>query len=622
MTQSEEQVMRRIFTMLLLALGGISAALSANPAEGYRLAAQDKIAVTVLKHPELSGTYTVPPDGMIDFPRVGQVNVIDKTTAEVSAVIVRELTKILLDPDISVVLAEQRLRTAYVLGSVAKPGQYTVSKGARITEIVAAAGDLTGDRERLTASLVRGQETLPVRLQQAIAGDPNANLEIQEGDVLWVQAPVLMTVVIAGQVKTPGSYRLELGSRLLDALAKAGDVMGEREKLSAAIMRTNATVATDLQQALTGDAAANVPLRDGDLLMIQLPPMYTIVVAGPVKTPGPLKVEKGSRVLDAVAKAGDLVGMREKMTAKVLRGAAELPVKLQAALAGDRAANLPLEDGDTLVIQAPAQITVTVMGQVKNPGNVLLDEGSTLVNAITAAGDVTERPERVHVKLWRAGQALDVQYGDNTVTVRDKDVVSIERETTVRIYVSGHVKNAGAYDLVEGGGAWAAITMAGGPGATPALGQVAIKRGGQTVQRVNLSGIATGEVKEDSPLQNGDEVIVPESTAKIAVFGAVGKAGVFAISETDPTTVIDAIGLAGGALPKARLDRVVVIRDIDPDKQKGTRINVNVNEILKGRMEKNIVLQPKDVVYIEQGGVDKDLMDIIRVGASIFPFLL
>jgi len=613
--------MKHYLVILLLLLCGVLPALAADPGEGYLLAAQDKITVTVLKHPELSGTYTVPPDGLIDFSRVGQVNVIGKTMAQLSAMLVAEWTKVLVAPDVSVVLAEQRLRNAYVLGSVAKPGQYTVDRGARITELVAAAGDLTGDRERLTASLVRGKETLPVDLQKAIAGDPNANLEIQEGDVLWVQAPALMTVVIAGQVKTPGPYRMELGSRLLDALAKAGDPVGAREKLSATIMRANATVPADLQQALAGTAAANMPLQDGDLLMIQLPPMYTIVVAGPVKTPGPLKVEKGSRVLDVVAMAGDLVGSRERMTAKILRGATEIPVKLQAALAGDRDANMALEDGDTLVIQAPPQITVTVMGQVKYPGMVKLDEGSTLVNAITSAGDVMDRPERLHVKLWRGGQVSEVAYGDNAVTVQDKDVVSVDRETTVRIYVSGHVKTPGAFDVVEGGGAWAAITMAGGPLATPALGQVAIKRGGQTVQRVNLSGVAKGEVSEDPPLQNGDEVIVPESTAKIAVCGAVMKAGVFAISETDPTTVIDAIGLAGGALPKARMDRVVVIRDINPATNKATPIKVNINDIVKGHMEKNIVLQPKDIIYIPQGGLDPDIKALLSPAVVLLGLL-
>lgn len=612
--------MKRFLVLLLMVIGFLPA-LAADPGEGYLLAAQDKIAVTVLKHPELSGAYTVPPDGMIDFPRVGQVNVIGKTTGQVAAIIIDKLGTILVKPDVSVVLTEQRLRNANVLGSVAKPGPYQLTKGARITELVAAAGDLAGDREKLTATLIRGTKTLKVDLQQAIAGNPEANLELQEGDVLWIQAPTLMTVIITGQVKTPGSYRLEQGSRLLDALAKAGDLLGAREKLSATVMRVNTTVAVDLQQALTGDAAANAQLQDGDLLMVQLPPMYTIVVAGPVKTPGPLKLEKGSRVLDAVAAAGDLTGSRDKMTSKILRGTATIPVKLLAALAGDREANVALEDGDTLVIQAPPQITVTVMGQVKAPGNVMLDEGSTLVNAVTAAGDVTERPERVHVRLWRSGQVTEVKYGDNTVVVQDKDVVSVDRDTTVRVYVSGSVKTPGPYDIVEGGGAWAAITMAGGPGVTPSLGQVAIKRGGQTVQRVNLSGVAKGDVTEDPPLQNGDEVIVPESTAKIAVFGAVTRAGVFPISETDPTTVIDAIGLAGGALPEAKMNKVVVIRDIDPVTQKATRIDVNINDIVKGHMEKNIVLKPKDVIYIPQGGMNPTLKALLSPAVVLLGLL-
>ena len=51
----------------------------------YRFKAQDRIAVTVLRHQELSQTYSVPPDGLLDFPRIGQVNVLGKSTVELSA---------------------------------------------------------------------------------------------------------------------------------------------------------------------------------------------------------------------------------------------------------------------------------------------------------------------------------------------------------------------------------------------------------------------------------------------------------------------------------------------------------------------------------------------------------
>lgn len=616
----------RYLICLLLLLGVIALAGAADQAN-YQLGAQDKIQVTVLRHPELSGAYTVPPDGLIDFPRAGQVKVIGKTTAEVTALIVKGLGDILVNPDVSVVLVDPHLRAAYVLGSVAKPGQYTVNRGARITELVAAAGDLIGDREKLTASLVRGKDTIKTDLQQAIKGDPTANLELQEGDVLWVQAPVQMSVVITGLVKTPGLYRMDLGSRLLDLLAKAGDLTGAREEMSASIMRLTTVVPLNLQAALSGkDPAANMPLQDGDLVMIQAPQMITVVISGPVKTPGVLKVKQGSRIRDVVAQAGDLTGPTEKLTASLERNSAALPVKIQAALSGkDPDANIVLQDGDNLVILAPPQINVTVMGQVKTPGTVRLDEGSNLVSAITAAGDLTERPERVKVKLIRAGNVQEVKYGDNTLTMQNGDVVSVEKETMIRVYVSGNgVKNPGAYDLVEGGGPLQVLAQAGGTSDNPSLKHVTIVRAanGETLH-VNLAdALTTGNNVENPPLHNGDQVIVPPSTSKIVVFGGVNKGGAFPISETEKTTLSQAIGLAGGPVRKAKLNQVVIVRNLDPEKQTATRLKVNFNDVMNGHPEKDVVLSPNDIIYIPDGGLDPDSVPFISGILSVVGRLL
>ena len=253
----------------------------------YRLGPDDKIAMTVLRHPEFTQSYTVPPDGAIDFPRIGRLNVAGITVTELIALLKTRYAQFLLNPDVSVVVTEARKKNAYVLGAVARPGSYPLSAGARITELLAASGDLVGERDKLTAGLARGKMTIPVDLLAVLHGNnPAANLLLEEGDVLWVQPPDQVTVVLAGEVKMPGIVKLQKGGTLLDALAQAGDVVGEREKLTATVSRGPATLPIDLRAAWAGDRTANIEMVDGDLLMVQSPTKISVVVSGQVRNPG------------------------------------------------------------------------------------------------------------------------------------------------------------------------------------------------------------------------------------------------------------------------------------------------------------------------------------------------
>lgn len=446
---------------LVLLLGGIILGATALAAadEAYRLAPQDKIAVTVLKHPELSQNYTIPPDGAIDVPRAGRIPVVGKTTDEVAGLIKTALEEILVNPEVTVTLAEVRLRQAYVLGAVAKPGQYPLTVGMRVTELLAAAGDLIGERARLTASLMRGKETLPVNLQGAIAGTvPEANLRIEEGDVLWVQAPTMITVIAAGQLKAPGAYQVYLGSTVADVLAKAGDAVG--------------------------------------------------------------------------------------------------------------------------------------------------------------------RPDRLRLSLERAGKVDPVDWKALDAPVQDGDRVIVDAEPLARIFVNGHVKNPGAYELPEGGGVLEALTLAGGVRERPMLSRVTIVRAkdGGTEQIDLGPALIRGIVASNPRLQPGDQVIVPESTAKISVWGqGVRQPGSFDINESQPPTVVQAISLAGGQEKRGELSKTMVFRSTATGLQ---RIPVDVLAILKNKAKPgaNIVLQANDVVYVPENkrpSWDKILDSLYKIGIII-----
>jgi protein involved in polysaccharide export with SLBB domain len=425
-------VMRWGAAMLLL-LCGLAFAVPAETE--YRLAAQDAISVNVLKHSELSKDYTVPPDGLIDFPRVGQINVAGKTTQELATMLKERLGQFLLNPEVTVSIANARTKNLFVLGAVTRAGQYPLTPGARLTELLAAAGDISGDRMDYTLSLVRGQTVIPIDVEKLFAKDPEANKQLQEGDLLWVQPKKKITVIVSGQVKTPGALKLR--------------------------------------------------------------------------------------------------------------------------------------------------------------------ENSTLIDALTGAGDILNRPERTRITLMRGTTSEQLSWGDSKKALQDGDVLLVEQEPLARVYVNGHVKNPGSYELPEGGGVLEAITLAGGVLTAPALDQVTIVHPSGASEHIDLTAaLMDGKVDQNPKLKAGDQVIIPESTAKIAVMGLVNSPGAFPYPPGKKLTVTDAISMAGGGQKRAMLSQTGIIRNVGG---KPTRIQVNVVDILsRQKFEKNLTLEPGDIVYVPE----------------------
>ncbi len=116
--------------------------------------------------PTLSGTtssnnndenymdYVVDSDGNISFPILGKLNVLNKTTSEVSNMIVEKLADYLVErPVVSVKISDFKVT---VLGEVKTPGVLLIESGKiNIFEALAMAGDMTLYGQRYDVKLIR-----------------------------------------------------------------------------------------------------------------------------------------------------------------------------------------------------------------------------------------------------------------------------------------------------------------------------------------------------------------------------------------------------------------------------------------------------------------------------------
>jgi polysaccharide biosynthesis/export protein len=171
--------------VLLLALG-------VAHADEYTVKAGDTLAIAVWKEPDLtSNAVLVRPDGSFSFPLVGQVDARGKGVLELQTLVTERLRKYISDPVVTVSVQEVKGNKVYVIGQVAKPGDFVVNPSVNVMQALSMAGGTTAFASLNSIIILRntpsGQVALPFHYNDVIHGkDLAQNVVLQAGDVVVV----------------------------------------------------------------------------------------------------------------------------------------------------------------------------------------------------------------------------------------------------------------------------------------------------------------------------------------------------------------------------------------------------------------------------------------------------
>lgn len=140
-----------------------------------------------------------------------------------------------------------------------------------------------------------------------------------------------------------------------------------------------------------------------------------VFVMGEVRGPGAYQLTGDMTIIEALAKAGgvtqtaaeEILIVRPTASARGAGPAAPndgestvLKVNVRELQAGALSQNLLLHDGDTIVVGRSQ--AVYVFGQVRAPGAYPIDRGTTVLQALSLAGGVTDRGSTGRIKVVRA----------------------------------------------------------------------------------------------------------------------------------------------------------------------------------------------------------------------------
>lgn len=194
----------------------------------------DVLQITVFNHPDLSKEVTVAADGTFTYPPLGTIRAAGLTVRELEQQLVQRLADdYLVNPQLTVAVAQYRSRHVYVLGMVQQPGVYPLGHGATLLEAVSLAGGLTpeagqyillaratGESEQSTAQSQDNSDVLRIDLDRLLAGELTSAIPVRSGDTIYVQPGGY--IFVTGQVESPGRYPLGRDTTVQKAITLAG----------------------------------------------------------------------------------------------------------------------------------------------------------------------------------------------------------------------------------------------------------------------------------------------------------------------------------------------------------------------------------------------------------------
>lgn len=214
--------------------------------EIHNLKPGDILKIDLLEDDLVSGEYLVQPDGTVTIPLVGTLIAEGKSRAAISDEIAEVLHDYYTELQLSVSVASWDARHAFVLGAVVAPGSVDLKPDDNLLTVLARAG---GPRERRNerqqtlgfpqaARIIRDENVAFINLKRVLNGeDFRGNVAIMPGDVIFVPIEATPTVIVLGEVSSPGMVGLSPGMDIMQAIGYAGGMNLDAENTKIRVIR-------------------------------------------------------------------------------------------------------------------------------------------------------------------------------------------------------------------------------------------------------------------------------------------------------------------------------------------------------------------------------------------------
>lgn len=493
-------------------------------------------------------------------------------------------------------------------GAVDQPGDYALSEGMTVADLVSRARGTLREAYLVRADLFRenedkSQSLMAIDLRKALARESSANPELQVNDRLVVyrfddvQWMGDRMVEVRGAVRAPGTYYRADNMHIADLVMQAKGLDGGAFAETAFLQRVNPDLTLgdllkiDLRLAMINDTSHNVPLQDRDVLTVQTMqeatyvPEQTVRILGAVQRPGDYPRSANLTLGDLLRLAGGALPNASE-TVEVAHARVEVNTppdvyRLADVVSEGAAAQALIRDGDLVTVSVRKDVqmgvrTVIVIGEVERPGPYAISSDRETISSIfKRVGGLTDRAFPEGAQFLRDPKLLTSPVQEDlSPRVRDmlklvaddeyKRALAKAEAEKARFIASAQSSGTPALSIPGLGStqtdtAKVQIPEIKGDLVTPArsLRDTEINPAGNL--DVNLvNALQRPGSRDDLLVEDGDVVIVPARPSTVTVSGAVMVPA--AVLFTAGSTAGSYIDRAGGFAIDAATDRILVIR--------------------------------------------------------------
>lgn len=448
----------------------------------YVLGPGDELIIDIYGSSQQSNTLKISPEGTVTIPNEGPVHVAGMTAQKAQAKIRGMIGGHYQDSDIQLSVGQTRTVMVNVLGEVLMPGTFSVSAFATVFNALYLAGGVTDIGTLRDVQVSRNGKVIShIDIYDFILnGNLKGNIILQDNDVIRV-APYKNLVKVEGKVRRPMIYEMKQGETLQNLIDYAGSFTGDAYAEKVRVERKSVDGLT-VHNINRGELGSFLPM-DGDVAVVEdVVQRYknTVTIEGAVFRPGKYKLGEGLVTLKAlIDQAGGLLEQAVTTRAVLHRMKPNRTLETQAVSLGEilagTAPDVVLRNEDKLIIASTEIIdslrTLTIEGEVLNPGIYEFSSNETVEDLILRAGGLLESASLTNVEIARRitsaednsdGKAmakiipitlrdgLVVEDSEN-ITLMPYDIVTVHRSPDYKeqrvVMVNGEVKYAGSYAL-------------------------------------------------------------------------------------------------------------------------------------------------------------------------------
>lgn len=162
---------------------------AANP--NYSIGAEDVLTIDVWKEPEISRTVPVRLDGKISLPLADDLQAAGLTPTQLSSEIAERLRKVLVNPQVTVIVAQMNSQRIYIVGQITHGGSFPLEPNMTAVQALSNVGGFTPFANLKKIYVLRSEngrdERFPVNYKEVISGrKPVGDIHLKTGDTIVV----------------------------------------------------------------------------------------------------------------------------------------------------------------------------------------------------------------------------------------------------------------------------------------------------------------------------------------------------------------------------------------------------------------------------------------------------